>query len=286
MAIQAQWYPNKSASTFCNNGYCAGLFDSHVNFQPQKFHHHQQQQQQPEQHLRELYNVSHGTDDPNLDVYNSKAVDRSMFSVQLEKQWEEIDHYIKSQNEELRYMLQERGKQQVVALLRNLESRSVHVLKKKDEEIAQAIKKRLELEEYLRKLEAENKKWQRMAQEKETMALSLYKTLEEMTEGGNFLNNGVVANDAVSFCDETGGKEEMQPEEATIEKRLECGVGVTGEFEQIKSGVMLCKSCHSRSSCFLFLPCRHLSCCKVCNTFLEACPVCTTPKKATIELRL
>lgn len=275
MAIQAQGYPNNSASTFCNNGYCAGLIDPHVNFQQQKYHH---QQQISEQHSRELCNVSHGNVDPNLHVYCSKAVDGSMFSIQLEKQWEEIDQYIKSQNEELRYMLQEHGKQQVIALLRNLESRSNHILKKKDEEIVQAMKKKIELEEYLRKLEAENRKWQRVAQEKETIALSLYKTLEEMTDCGNFLNNGVVANDAVSFCDETEGKKEDMQEEATTEKRVECGDGV--------SEVMLCKSCHSRSLCFLFLPCRHLSCCKVCNTFLEACPVCTTPKKGTIELRL
>ncbi|TKY67651.1 BOI-related E3 ubiquitin-protein ligase 3 [Spatholobus suberectus] len=281
MAIQAQWYPNNSASPFFNNGYCAGgLIDSHVNFQHK---HHQQQQQLSEQHLRELYNGNYGTVQPNLHVYNSKATNCPMFAVQLEKQREEIDQYIKFQNEELRYMLQEHGKQHAVALLKKMESRSLHILREKDEEIAQAVKKKLELEEYLRRLEAENIKWQKVAQEKETMALTLYKTLEEMTEGGYFLNSGVVANDAVSFCDETGEKEDMQ-EEATTENRVECG-GVS-EFEQIRGGVMLCKSCHSRSSCFLFLPCRHLSSCKVCNAFLEACPVCTTPKKATIELRL
>lgn len=182
-------------------------------------------------------------------------------------------------------MIKEHGKQQVMALLKKLETRTLHVLREKDVEIAQAMKRRLELEEYLRKLEAENNRWQRLAQEKENMALSLYKTLEEMTEGGNFLNNGAVANDAVSCCGETGGTEERE-EEGTAEKGLECG-GVN-EVEQItrKGGVMLCKSCHSRSSCFLFLPCRHLSSCKVCNASLEACPVCRTPKKATIELRL
>ena len=111
----------------------------------------------------------------------------------------------------MRYMLREHGKQ-VMALLKKLESRSLHVLREKDEEIAQAIKKRVELEEYLRKLEAENMKWQKVAQEKETMALSLYKTLGEMTKSGNFLNNGVVPNDAVSFCGKTRGKEEEMGE--------------------------------------------------------------------------
>ena len=51
-------------------------------------------------------------------------------------------------------MIGEHGKQQVIALLKKLESRSLNVLREKDEEIAQAIKKRVELEDYLRKLEA------------------------------------------------------------------------------------------------------------------------------------
>nr|KYP68314.1 hypothetical protein KK1_021935 [Cajanus cajan] len=268
MGIQAPWYTNNSVSQFCNNDFWAGgLSDSHLNFDQK----HHQQQQLSEQHFRELYNLSQGIVQSNLHVHNSKPVNCLM----LEK---EIDQYIKSQNEELGHMLREHGKQEVRALLKMLECRSLHVLSKKDEEIAQAVKKKLDLEEYLIRLEAENRKWQKMAQENETMALSLYKTLEEMTERGYFLNNGVVASDAVSFCGETGRKEEIQ-EEATRENRVEC----CGEFEEIR---MLCKSCHSRRSCFLFLPCRHLSCCKVCNSFLEACPVCRTPKKATIELRL
>ncbi|RDX69007.1 putative BOI-related E3 ubiquitin-protein ligase 3, partial [Mucuna pruriens] len=216
MAIQAQWYPSNSGSQFCNNGYCSGLVDSHVSFQQK--HHQQQQQQLSEQHLRQLCN---GSIDPNLHVYNSKDLNCPMFAILEKQREEEIDQYIKFQNEELRCKLQEHGKQQMIALLRKLEYRSLDILRKKDEEIAQAIKKKLELEEYLRKLEAENKKWQKLAQEKETMALSLYKTLEEMTESGYFLNNGMVANDAVSFCDETGGREEIE-EEATGEKRIEC----------------------------------------------------------------
>ncbi|RZB46730.1 putative BOI-related E3 ubiquitin-protein ligase 3 [Glycine soja] len=231
--------------------------------------------------------LTQGIVDPNLHVYNSEAVNSRMFAIQLEKQWKKIDQYMKSEDEKLRYMIREHGKQHVIELLKKLKCHSLNVLREKDEEIVQAIKKKVELEDYLRKLEAENMKWQKVAQEKETMALSLYKTLGEMTKSGNFLNNGVVPNDAVSFCGKTRGKEEEMGEDETLEKEkkhIEC----CGEFEMNMRGrgVMVCKSCHSRSSSFLFLPCRHLSCCKVCNAFLEACPVCRTPKKATIELRL
>ncbi|XP_027356417.1 probable BOI-related E3 ubiquitin-protein ligase 3 [Abrus precatorius] len=260
MAIQAQLYPNNLVSSFCNNGYYVGPVDSQFN-------------SQQKHHLSEFYNRRDGPVDPNLHVSDSKALNSPIIAIQLEKQWEETDQYIRFQNEKLRYELQEQGKQHVASLLKKLESRSLHILREKDEEIAKAARKRLELEEYLRNLEAENRKWQRVAQEKETMALALYKTLEDMREGGYCSNNGVVANDAESFCDETGGSH-------GIEEKNKGGVN---KFEQITRGVMLCKSCHSRESCYLFLPCRHLASCKVCNAFLEACPVCRTPKKASVE---
>ena len=56
----------------------------------------------------------------------------------------------------MRFMIQEKGKQQVAALLTNVECQSALMMKEKDEEIAQAVKKRLELEQFIRNLEAEN----------------------------------------------------------------------------------------------------------------------------------
>ncbi|KAI9127653.1 hypothetical protein K1719_000646 [Acacia pycnantha] len=67
------------------------------------------------------------------------------------------------------------------------------MLRQKDEEIAQAAKKRMELEEFLSRLEEENKAWCKEAQEKEAITLSLHNTLEQV-------KNGVAAEDARSCC--------------------------------------------------------------------------------------
>lgn len=93
MAIQTQWYPNNSASPFWNNGHCAhGFIDSGISFQ------HKHQQQLPEQHLGELCNGSQGGNfDPNLHVCSSKGMNSPVFAVQFQKQWEEIDQYMKSE---------------------------------------------------------------------------------------------------------------------------------------------------------------------------------------------
>jgi len=96
MAIQAQWYPNDSASPFWNNGhYAAGFMDSSITFQ-HKHLHHQQQQNLVEQHLGELCNGSPGIVDPNIHACSSKVLNSPAFAIH-EKQWEEIDQYIKSE---------------------------------------------------------------------------------------------------------------------------------------------------------------------------------------------
>ncbi|KAK7258020.1 hypothetical protein RIF29_32399 [Crotalaria pallida] len=271
MAIQAQFYGG--SSPFCDypaGG--AGFTDSFFNSQQQQQQQHQQQQQL-QQRLQQLYNESQRLlVDPNLLVHNSKALNPASNSI---PQLEEIDQYIRLQNEKLRIMIQEQGKQQVTSLLNRVEAHSLKILMQKDEEIAQATKKRAELEDFITRLEAENQGWQKMAQENEAMALSLYKTLEEVKEkayynNNNNNNNGVVADDAESWCDQ---------------RRRDKEEGI-GEVEQIPREMMVCKSCHSGRSCFLFLPCRHLCSCKACDAFLEACPVCTMPKKASIETLL
>ncbi|OIW05656.1 hypothetical protein TanjilG_23442 [Lupinus angustifolius] len=266
MAIQAQFYhSNGGSNPFCDNGfYTAGFTDSCFNPQQR----HQQQMQQLQQRLQQPHNESHNNlVDPNLLAHNSKALNPPNSFSQLE----EVDHYIRLQNEHLRFMLQEQGKQQVSALLNRVESHSLKLLKQKDEEIAKATKKRVELEDFIKRLEAENQGWQKIALENEAMALSLCRTLEEMKEKSSYHNN--VADDAESWCDES----RRDKEEAIEENRI----GV--KMEQITREIMLCKSCNSRRSCFLFLPCRHLCSCKACDAFLKACPVCTMPKKASIE---
>ncbi|XP_007199425.2 probable BOI-related E3 ubiquitin-protein ligase 3 [Prunus persica] len=186
---------------------------------------------------------------------------------QAAKQRQEIDQYIRLQNERLRLVLQEQRKQQLAMLLKKIESTTQVLLKQKDDEITQANRRRMELEDFLRKLEAENQAWQRVAQENEAMVVSLNNTLEQYRERVSCcLING--ADDAESCCD---NREEEEAESDGV------------DYEQIRMKMKVCKSCNSRSSCVLFLPCRHLCSCKACEAVLDCCPVCRTPKKASIE---
>lgn len=200
--------------------------------------------------------------------YPSTLNPQGLGDVMSPNQWDEVDELIRLQNENLRIMVQEQRKQQVVGLLEKVELDALHLLSQKDEEIEQASRKRAELEEYLTRLEAENESWRKEAQEKEAMIMSLHNTLEQ------------IRVDAKSYCDE--GRRNMAMEEGTQENRM-CGDDVLEDVEQITRNMMVCNNCKSRRCCIMFLPCRHLCSCKACEAFLQACPVCRMPKKHSIE---
>ncbi|CAN1134534.1 Probable BOI-related E3 ubiquitin-protein ligase 3 [Linum perenne] len=174
-----------------------------------------------------------------------------------QKQRQEIDGYIRLQNEKLRLMLQEQRKQQLAQLLKAIDSKATVLLQQKDDEISRASKRATEMELLINRLEMENQAWQRIAKEKEAAVISLNNTIEQVRESSSLMmavNNG--EGDAESCC---SGNE------------AENGDG------------LVCKGCNRRGACVLFLPCRHLCSCNVCDEFLDCCPVCQTPKKASIE---
>ncbi|TMX01998.1 hypothetical protein EJD97_022922 [Solanum chilense] len=243
MAIQAQLYTD-------NLGFSLGSsMENACGFNQFCFATQQQQQQQQQQIFSQKF--------MNQNLMNNNITESMPFSQflmnQMEKQRIEIDHFINSQNEKLRWILNEQKKQQLALIWRKYESRLEFLLKHKDEEIVKAGNRTKELEEYLKKMEMENEAWQRIANENEAIVMSLNNTIEQLRESGYCLSTN--GEDAESCCD------------------------VHDEDEQ----KMICKSCNSRSSCMICLPCRHLSSCKTCDSLLHQCPVCGIPKKAAIE---
>ncbi|KAK7351931.1 hypothetical protein VNO77_11716 [Canavalia gladiata] len=297
MAIEAHLYPTSTNAAFPFCGSQADfMIDVHSCFNTQQQQHHLYNLGHHHQHLLNHQNqmnqhnmsvVDHTLPFlSNSNAYNASnkynhnihplAPNSQSFAVEFDAQGDEVDHYVRSQNEKFRILLQNQRKQQLEDFLKKVELNALYVLSQKDEQIAQATKKRVELEEFLTRLEAENQSWRRVAQENEAMVLSLHNTLEQMKERAFY---GMAMEDAESCCDENIGTEEE--EEETGENRLCYGGGT--EEEQIGKKTMICKSCNSRCSSFMFLPCRHLCSCKSCEVFLQACPVCRMAKKSSIE---
>lgn len=187
-------------------------------------------------------------------------------AVEFEKQRREIDLFLQLQNQRLRSALQEERKQQLSVLLNTLESKTQRLIRQKDEELAAATNKTMELENCLKRAEMEKESWKRLAKANETMVVHLNNTLEQVKEKLVLVNNGT--DDAESMCGGSCGGDRME-----VLQMVE---------EQGRN--MACKGCHTRNSCVLFLPCRHLCSCKTCEAFLGSCPVCKSVKQGSVEV--
>ncbi|GAU33639.1 hypothetical protein TSUD_310470 [Trifolium subterraneum] len=170
--------------------------------------------------------------DSNSNVYATLKYNNNLQPVEFEtfdQQKDEVDHFLRTQNEKLRIFVQQQRKQQAEALLKKIELDVFYMLRQKDEQIAQAVNRRLELEEFLTRLEIENQAWRRAAHETEAMVLSLQNDLEQMKERASYRYN----NDAESCCDIKNHEEE------TGENRV-CGTFVHAKRVSLLSKHVLC----------------------------------------------
>lgn len=156
--------------------------------------------------------------------------------------------------------MREQRKQQIALFIKKYEPNIQLLLKQKDEEVLKAVNRKMELEDFLRKMEIENQTWHRIAKENEAAILSLNSTIQQLKESARLSANET--EDAESYCNVIDHK--------------------NGEEEQ-RTRTMICRSCDIRNSCVIILPCRHLCSCKDCEVFLDSCPVCKMVKKASIR---
>ncbi|XP_038718544.1 BOI-related E3 ubiquitin-protein ligase 1-like [Tripterygium wilfordii] len=175
------------------------------------------------------------------------------FDAQLEMQCQEINCILQLQSERLKSSLQQQRRLELAILLRNIESKAMSLMRQKEQVLAQSTNKRVELEAQLKRAEMESESWQRLARENEAVVTDLNNTLEQVREQAAMASNR--AGDAESSS----------------------GDG---------SLWIACKLCYSRTSCVLFLPCRHLCSCKSCEAFLSSCPVCKSVKEGSLEVFL
>ncbi|GAA0184832.1 hypothetical protein LIER_32120 [Lithospermum erythrorhizon] len=195
------------------------------------------------------------------------------FASLAEKQRLEIDRLIILQNERLKWALQEQRKQQLSLILKKYEAKMAVLLGQKDEEIAKAVNKTNELQDFLKRVENENQTWQKIAKENEEMVFSLNNTIEHLRESACLSAN--VVEDTESCCDDVFKNRGIRAIESMQCTKVEA-------LEQISKKV-ICKGCNIRSSCIIILPCSHLCLCESCEAFLHSCPLCGTQKKATIQ---
>ncbi|MQL71889.1 hypothetical protein Taro_004232 [Colocasia esculenta] len=223
---------------------------------------------------------------------------------QLNQQSLEVEAFIRLQNESIRSGLEEARKRHHRALLSATEQSVLRRLREKEAELESASRRNTELEEKIRQLAAENQIWFNVARNNETIVCSLRATLEQVLVHNATPGGAAAAGPAILSARSSQEREEGFGESDCVEPAFPvedaqscCHEGppatapevekVTAAARQYPREMRLggtCKACAKGEASVLLLPCRHVCLCKLCDSSIDACPVCDAPKNASLQV--
>ncbi|KAG2315615.1 hypothetical protein Bca52824_018740 [Brassica carinata] len=185
----------------------------------------------------------------------------------------DIDRLISSHVEIMRMEIEEKRNTQSRKIKEAIEQGLMKKLRAKDEEINHIGKLNLFLEEKVKSLYVENQLWRDVAQSNEATVNALRSNLQQVLADVERREEPTAADDTQSCC---GSNDEGDSDERW---RL------VGEAQDTITRKM-CRSCGKGEASVLLLPCRHMCLCTVCGSSLNTCPVCKSPKNASLHVNL
>ncbi|CAI9291231.1 unnamed protein product [Lactuca saligna] len=192
-------------------------------------------------------------------------------TTQINRQRDEIEHFLQAQGEELRRTLANKRQMHYSALLRAAEESVSRKMKDKDVEAEKAARRNAELEARAAHLSAEAQVWQARARAQEAEAAALQSQLQQAIVSGR--RGGCCAGEGEEVGQRFADGEAEDAESAYIDPErvvLASGPG--------------CKACGKRVASVVLLPCRHLCVCTECDGVVSACPLCLTFRSSSIEV--
>ncbi|KAJ4872816.1 putative BOI-related E3 ubiquitin-protein ligase 3 [Raphanus sativus] len=187
----------------------------------------------------------------------------------------DIDRLISNHVEIIRMEIDEKRNTQGRKIMEAIEQGLMEKLRNKDEEINHIQKLNLYLEEKVKSLCAENQIWRDVAQSNEATVNALRSNLQQVLADVERREEPTAADDTQSCC---GSNDEGDSDETW---RL------VGEEAQVRTVTRtMCRGCGEGEASVLLLPCRHMCLCLVCGSSLNTCPVCKSPKNASIHINL
>ncbi|KAL6975084.1 RING-type E3 ubiquitin transferase [Sarracenia purpurea var. burkii] len=220
-------------------------------------------------------------------------------SLQIQQQQFEIDSLIAQHTEKVRFEIEEQRKRYSRGIITAVEERIMKKLRAKEEEIEKIGKLNWALEERVKSLCIENHIWRDLAQTNEATANALRSNLEQVLaqvkgvhqhrSGGDGGLDEVAAlvDDAQSCCGSNYAV--VDEEQRTLvacggERKVVKDIGSDDGSANSSNSNRLCRHCGKEESCVLLLPCRHLCLCSICGSSIHACPICNTPKNASLRV--
>ncbi|KAI3452712.1 hypothetical protein Pfo_009376 [Paulownia fortunei] len=192
---------------------------------------------------------------------------------ELDQQKEELDHFLRNQEENLVKGVRVIKQRHMVSILTTLEKGVVKKLHEKDLELGTITRKNKELVESMKQQTAEAQNWCYMAKYNESVVNILKTNLQQAME------DSIRGKEGLGESDMDGAASCIDP------NNYLSSAGGSGRSTTLKND-MICKSCKAKEASVLLMPCRHLCLCKECEGFVNVCPVCQIITTASFEVYL
>ncbi|KAH7683397.1 FlgN-like protein [Dioscorea alata] len=210
---------------------------------------------------------------------------QSLLAAHLYNQSLDVDALLRQHSERLCLAIEQSHKRQCRALLSVLEKQFEVRLQEKEAELEKVIQRNAELEENVRQLSVEKEMWQAAAKNSEFLVSGLKASLEHA-----LLGKAPQMNQECRECESTYPAEDeesccFQGEERDRRTAVGDGAEEVGESQEVQRWCYkACTVCKDDDVCVLLLPCKHLCLCKHCAAIVDACPVCSSPKNASLHV--
>lgn len=175
--------------------------------------------------------------------------------------------------ERVKYEIEEKRKRQARTIMEAIEQGLVKRLRVKEEERNRIGKVNHALEERVKSLSVENQIWRDLAQTNEATANHLRTNLEQVLAQVKDMRGAGLDNN-------------VEAENEEDDAQSCCGSSSGGGGEETVKTAKMCRNCGEEESCVLLLPCRHLCLCGVCGSSVHTCPICRSPKNASVHVNM
>lgn len=176
----------------------------------------------------------------------------------------------------MRQQLEEKRVRHYRALIASIEEGVSRRLREKDVEVEKVKRRNMDLEEHVKQVSMEAQIWQTRLKTSESTILALRSTLQQ-------------AQQAVALSRESKeGCGDSEADDAASSHHDDSADALARTFRENKElkEQRTCRVCRCNDVSILLLPCRHLCLCKECDGRLATCPVCKSPKNASVQVHM
>lgn len=232
-------------------------------------------------HVSTGLRLSYDDDEPNSSVTSASGSMTAALPVilslndnlkfEMDRQHEELDQYIRLQEENIAKGVREMKQRQMASFLGIIENGVSKKLQEKEAEIENMNRKNRDLVERIKQVTMESQSWQHRAKYNESVVNVLKNNLKQaIAQGASLPKEGCgdseVEDAASSYIDQNT-------------RPVLGGYGRTGSRKGLT-----CKACKVKEVSVLVLSCRHLCLCKDCEGSIGFCPVCQKEKSGSIQV--